>query len=456
MFKSQIAARDVVSSLKRHLLVDGFEVILDLEKSHGSWMVDARDGREYVDFFTGVASMPIGLNHPKMTTPAMIEKLGRLALNKPTNSDLYCEEYAEFVDTFFRVAVPPYFKYSFFVEGGAVGVENAIKAAFDWKVRKNFARGYTPEKGFPDGRGHRVLHFKEAFHGRTGYALSLTDSPDPNKTAWFPKWEWPRITNPKCSFPLSGENLARVQTLEAQAVREIEAALEKYKDDIACLIVEPIQGEGGDNQFRPEFFQTLSRLSKQHEFLLIMDEVQTGIGLTGKMWCHQHYGIEPDLMTFGKKMQVCGFVAGPRLDEVKDNVFHVPSRINSTWGGSLIDMVRCQLYLEIIEEENLLENARTEGAWLEGQVTALEQEFPGVIENGRGIGLFRAFDLNEKLDRAALLREAVNAGLLILPCGKRSVRFRPALNISRAELAEGLTRLRKAIQAAFLTAGAKA
>ena len=131
MRPDSIRPDEVKASLARHMLADGFDLIVDLEKSHGSWLIDQRDDRPYVDFFTGVASMPIGYNHPKMANDDVIRYLGRIALNKPSNSDLYSVEMARFVDAFHRIAVPTNCPHSFFVEGGSVAVENAIKAAFD-------------------------------------------------------------------------------------------------------------------------------------------------------------------------------------------------------------------------------------------------------------------------------------------------------------------------------------
>jgi L-lysine 6-transaminase len=388
--------------------------------------------------------MPLGFNHPKMVTDEVIQRLGRIAVNKPANSDAYTPEMAAFVETFFRTAVPDYFRYAFFIEGGALAVENAIKAAIDWKVQKNFQKGISFDD-HPDGLGKQVIHFKESFHGRSGYTLSLTESADPNKTKWFPKFDWPRIVNPKITFPLEGKNLENTIAKEKEAFAQIERALHERRDDIACLIIEPIQGEGGDNHFRSEFFQQLRTLADLHEFLLIFDEVQTGLGLTGKMWAHEHFGVHPDLLAFGKKTQVCGILAGPRLDEIESNVFHTPSRINSTWGGNLIDMVRCQLYLEIYEEENLVQRAADTGELLLQQLHALEAEFPGVIENVRGHGLFCAFDLTDRIDRKGLIRAAHGQRLIILPSGRKGIRFRPPLSIEPSVLVEGLSRLRKAL-----------
>ncbi|HRE09992.1 MAG TPA: aminotransferase class III-fold pyridoxal phosphate-dependent enzyme, partial [Ignavibacteria bacterium] len=249
----------------------------------------------------------------------------------------------------------------------------------------NFKKGYTEEKG------HKVIHFKQAFHGRTGYTMSLTNT-DPVKVALYPKFDWPRITNPKVTFPLNENNLDEVIKLENQAIAEINKAIADNKDDIACIILEPIQGEGGDNHFRVEFFRQLRKICDENEILLILDEVQTGVGMTGKWWAHQHY-VQPDIISFGKKSQVCGILATDRVDEIPDNVFHTSSRINSTWGGNIVDMIRFKKYLEIIKEDNLVENAANVGAYLLGKLTDMQQKYPAMLSNARGKGLFAAIDL---------------------------------------------------------------
>ncbi|HMD13587.1 MAG TPA: aminotransferase class III-fold pyridoxal phosphate-dependent enzyme [Bacteroidota bacterium] len=287
----------------KYMLVDVLDFTLDLKRSEGAYIYDSKSNRRLLDFFTFVASMPVGLNHPKMMTPEFLEKLTYVAVNKPTNSDVYTTEMAEFVEVFGRVAIPDYLPYAFFIEGGALGVENALKAAFDWKVKKNFAKGYKEE------RGTQIMHFRRAFHGRTGYTLSLTNT-DPIKTEFFPKFKWPRIDAPAIQFPLNAENLKAVIEAEKRALAQLKDAIKQNKDDIAAIILEPIQGEGGDNHFRKEFFVALRQLADENDILLIFDEVQTGVGLTGKMWAHQHF-VEPDMISFGKKMQVCGFLCRP-------------------------------------------------------------------------------------------------------------------------------------------------
>ncbi len=428
---------DVHGTLKKHMLVDGLDLVFDLKRSQGAYIYDSRNGRRFLDFFSFFATQPVGLNHPKMIDPSFKEKMASVAIHNPTNSDVYTVEMAEFVDTFDRVAIPPELPYLFLVAGGSVAVENALKTAFDWKVRKNLARGRGE-------KGSRVLHFREAFHGRTGYSISMTNTADPRKTMYFPKFDWPRIDNPKLRFPVAS-HLDEVIAAEKEAVAQIERALKDHPDDIAALIVEPIQGEGGDNHFRPEFLRKLRELADRHEFLYIVDEVQTGVGLTGRMWAYQHFGFNPDILVFGKKTQVCGILVGRRVDEVEKNVFHESTRINSTWGGNLVDMVRFGRYLEIIEEEKLVERARQVGITLLAELERLQAENPERISNARGRGLMCAFDLKDAETRDRFRKLAFESGLLVLGCGRRSIRFRPTLSVGIEEVEQGMSILRRVL-----------
>ena len=370
---STVEASRVHEVLKKHILADGYEMVLDLEKSRGSYLHDARTGKEYLDFFTFFASNPLGMNHPKLAEDQdFLERLQRAAINKPSNSDIYTREMAEMVDTFDRIGIPDYLPHAFFISGGALAVENALKVAFDWKVRKNFEKGYRQERGF------KVLHLDRAFHGRSGYTLSLTNTL-PNKTKYFAKFDWPRIESPALEFPLNDERLVDVQEREEQAIKQAKRYFESYPDQIAAIILEPIQGEGGDRHFRPEFHEALRELADKHEALLIYDEVQTGIGMTGRFWAHEHF-VKPDILAFGKKAQVCGILAGKRVDEVPDNVFEVSSRINSTWGANLTDMVRFTRVLEVIEEDHLVQHAEETGNYLQKQIDDSNEETQDALE----------------------------------------------------------------------------
>ncbi|SUZ87401.1 uncharacterized protein METZ01_LOCUS40255 [marine metagenome] len=434
-----ITPNKVRDSIGRYMLADGMEHVIDLEKSHGSWLVDARNNKEYLDLFSMFASMSVGYNHPYVLENK--DRLTDASLNKPTNSDVYSTQMAEFVETMGRMAQPEYLPYAFYVSGGALAVENALKTAFDWKVRKNLANGKN------EG-GSKIIHFQESFHGRTGYTLSLTDSPDSRKTDYFPKFEWPRIINPKLEFPATDEAIQIVKEKEAKAVEQIQRAMKEYPDEIAGLIIEPIQGEGGDNHFRESFFRQLRELANEHEFLLIYDEVQSGGGITGKMWAHQHYGddCQPDIISFGKKTQVCGIFASNRLNEVEGHVFEESSRLNSTWGGNLVDMVRFTIYLEIIERENLLDQVKENGDYLKLGLESLQKNYPETVFNVRNRGLFGAFDLKSGEERDKSIELIAKEGAIMLGCGTKSIRFRPHLNISRSEIDQGIDMINRALK----------
>jgi L-lysine 6-transaminase len=417
------------------MLVDGFHLVYDPDRSRGSWLVDARTGQRYLDVYTFFASSPLGHNPPGVVDdPDFMALLARMAANKPANPDVYTTELAEFVETFARVLGDPALPHLFFIEGGALAVENALKAAFDWKSRRNEQQGRDP------ALGTRVLHLTRAFHGRSGYTLSLTNT-HPAKTARFPRFDWPRVDVPAIRFPL-GDHLEQVVGAERRALAQARTAFESYPHDIACFIAEPIQGEGGDNHMRPEFLQAMQQMCRDHEALFVLDEVQTGVGLTGSGWAYEQMGLEPDLVAFAKKAQVGGVMAGRRVDDVADNVFQVSGRINSTWGGGLVDMVRSRRLLEIIEQEHLIAAAAGTGGWFGKELQALQDRHPTLVTNARGRGLMCAIDLPDPESREQVvhaMREREH--VLILPGGERSIRFRPALCISQEELQYGLDAL---------------
>src|ERR1700679_2943411 len=202
----QLGPDGVHEVLARSILADGLDFVLDLDRSAGSYLVDARDGRRYLDMFTFFASSALGMNHPALAHDEEFRvELVQAALHKPSNSDVYSVAMARFFETFARVLGDPALPHLFFVDGGALAVENALKVTFDWKSRHNEARGIDPELGT------RVLHLRGAFHGRSGYTLSLTNT-KPVTVARFPKFDWPRIDAP---FIRPG--------LDERAIRELEA-----------------------------------------------------------------------------------------------------------------------------------------------------------------------------------------------------------------------------------------
>jgi L-lysine 6-transaminase len=430
-----ISPSKVLETIEQHVLLDGFKIVVDLDKSRGPYLHNAVTNKRLIDLYGFFGSMPIGFNHPHFEDPAVQRDLLRAAKVKIANSDVYSEDYAEFVETFERVVgLPPLERY-LFIEGGAMAVENCLKAAMDWKVRKNMAAGHGE-------RGTQILHFRRAFHGRSGYTMSLTNT-DPRKTDLFAKFEWPRVSCPHIDFSLSeSEREADVIAREQNAEREIRDLVHRRNIDICAIIIEPIQGEGGDNHFRGEWLQKLRQICDESDILLIFDEVQCGMGATGRNWCCEHFNVVPDLLAFGKKAQVCGVMAGPRIDEVKDNAFRLSSRLNSTWGGNFTDMVRSTQFLRIIEKEHLVENAAKVGGYFLDQLRDLQKEEP-LISAARGRGLFLAFDLPDAKTREEFWKGFFDLGVLTLRSGENSIRFRPPLDITAGVIDEAMDAMRK-------------
>lgn len=397
--------------LKNYILVDGFHHVADLKASHGSWFIDSVTGKEYLDLYSQFASQPLGWNYPKIKRD--ISKFLYAVVNPIANSDVYTEPYLEFIEEFAKITSD--FKHYFFVSGGALGVENALKAAFDWKAQK---LGWDDYYDFSQINDLDVIHLTEAFHGRSGYTLSLTNT-GVTKTKWYPQFKWTRIANPKIAEDYDYERLEQISLNQAYE------ALKSKK--VAAIILETIQGEGGDNHFSPKYLRTLRELATEHEAMFILDEVQTGLGLTGKMWAYQHYDVIPDMICFGKKVQVCGFCSTSRIDEIPNNVFKVSGRINSTWGGSLVDMIRSTIYLKIIEEDHLVEKAEIIG----GYFLEMLKELP--LKNVRGRGLMLAFDLSSPHERDVFLSK-LNEKIFCLKSGTQSIRFRPHLTLEKEEV----------------------
>nr|WP_231856090.1 L-lysine 6-transaminase [Nocardia cyriacigeorgica] len=427
--ESVTTASRVHEILSASILADGFELVLDLRRSQGRHLVDERDGTVYLDMFGFFASNALGMNHPALAgDEAFVAELATAALNKPSNSDIYTVAMARFVQTFVRVLGDPRLPHLFFIDGGGLAVENALKVAFDWKSRHNESHGRSPRLGT------QVMHLTGAFHGRTGYTLSLTNT-DPVKTARFPVFEWPRIDAPYLG---EGRDIAAAEQL---ALDQAARAFAENPHDIACFIAEPIQGEGGDRHLRPEFLAAMQQLCHDNDALFVLDEVQTGVGMTGTTWAYQQLGLTPDVVAFGKKTQVCGVMAGGRVDEVSDNVFAVSSRLNSTWGGNLTDMVRTRRILEVIERDGLVDRARLLGVHLLDGLTELAQRHPTVTEP-RGRGLMCAITLPDtrfRDDVLTQLREREH--VLLLGTGERGIRFRPPLTVTTEELDAAVTAL---------------
>jgi len=427
----------------------------DIWNSRGSYLKDL-NGNLYLDMCGFFSTAPVRFDHPRLRDNSFIEKMGRIALYRPSIADFWTEELAEFVDIFRKLATPPYMHHYFFIDGGSLAVENALKAAFDWKVRVNMKKGKIQkdpqEELLP--LGTKVIHFERAFHGRSGYTLSLTHTVDPRKYKYFPKFDWFRIDPPVLYFNNDGNvaNQEDVEKQQALAIDKIKDLLKDHADDIAAIVIEPIQCEGGDRHIPVTFFAQLRTLADENDIILIYDEVQTGFGTTGKMWAHEYFGDDarPDIVAFSKKTQTGGIMANhDRFFKIDENVFGnagpCKSRLNSTWGGNPVDMVRCAQFLKIIDENNLIENAQKMGAYFIQGLRDLCKKFKDIIENPRGRGLLLGFDAVKPDMKFQLWTAFRDQQLLCLTCGARTLRFRPHLDLTEEEVDDALDKMNRAL-----------
>lgn len=403
--RKTVVPKDCRPIAAKHTITEHYDLVYDLEKSYGNYLYDSLNERYLLDLVSFYASNPLGYNHPALQDKDFESKLLRAAKTNPNNSDFLTVEYSTFLQAFYKHAMPSQFKYVFFITAGTLAVDNAIKTAFDWKMRKS--------PYIKDPSQMTVAYIKKSFHGRSGFALNCT-SDNYTKYKNFPRLNWVELE------------------YSQNTLGELELAM--YNEDVAAVILEPIQSSGGDNFFHESFHVGLRDLCNKVDTLLIYDEIQTGVGMTGKFWCYEHYKVVPDIVCFGKKLQVAGFMATSRLDEVKEHVFKEPNRLDGTFTGTLVDMVRATKYLEIIKKEKLVKNADKVGTHLLIQLLNLQNKYPA-IRNVRGLGLLCAFDLEDKQARDKVLEEALNTeALLLFGCGERSIRLRPSLIFSVAEV----------------------
>jgi L-lysine 6-transaminase len=381
---------------------DYYEVV-DTDQSSGSHMVTI-DGKKIIDFYSYFASGAIGHNHPVFGTVDW----NKTGPHKPAHSDVLTRQYKECIAALAKVAPEGLTCISHINATGARAVESAIKACFHHRPWAT-----------------KVLSAKGAFHGRTLATLSATHSKLEQKFG-FPSFRWPTF-----KFPVFKENdeAGNMQRVE-KSLKQIEKVLKKGR--LACVIAEPIQGEGGDRHAPVAFWKGLRELTYKYNVPLVLDEVQTGFGMTGKMWAHEYFGIAPDIVVFSKKSHVSGYFCVPSLHVAESG------RINSTTGGDLNDMVRTILIIETILKENLLENVKKMGAYLKGKLLGLQENFSTYVSNVRGEGLMLAFDLPTPEARDMLHSKLLENGLLALKSGTRSIRFRPYLDVKQETIDQAM------------------
>ncbi|MDR3689787.1 MAG: aminotransferase class III-fold pyridoxal phosphate-dependent enzyme [Fimbriimonas sp.] len=428
---------EMLAELNRYVIAQPYPFVLDLAKCEGMWMV-TEDGQRLFDWAGYFGSKLIGHNHPGLYDDAYTRRLVIAANNKTANPDFLTKYCLDYYRMLFRVA-PEIMRNDalevYAVNSGAEAVENMMKyliAKFNQK-RMNASRMAS---------NRRFLYFDKAFHGRTVFALGVTQTIDPVATKDFQG-----LTtggNIRLPFPVFDSGASSRQNMDnaVKALEQVESVLGLMSDDVVGIIVEPIQGAGGHRVALPEFFQGLSRLAHQHNVYLAFDEVQTGLGVTGKMWAIDHFNLPypPMAIATGKKFGNGVVYMLESLDDI--------GVLDSTWGGSLADMVRVVREMEIVEQEDLIAQAATKGKRLAEGLCGLVERFHPVLHNVRGLGLYQGVSLDTPERKANVIEVARDRfQLILLGAGNRSIRTRPNLSVTEEEIDLFVDLLGKTIEA---------
>lgn len=415
-------------------------VVLDPERSEGVWLQDL-DGNVFLDLFASFALGALGYNHPALLATASSTEFARAAVNPTSTPFLTGPDWLSFIAEVEARWAPAGMGAMYCVDGGGEGVESALKAAFivhGERRRRAQGRPADPNQLPADeqlawmtnhGTDAVVLSFEGAFHGRGLGPLSATHSKLVHK-ADLPAFPWPVAPFPASRWPLdqyAEENARR----EAECLAEVERQLDRFAGRVAAVLVEPIQSEGGDRHASPAFFQALQRLARQAGAAFVLDEVQTGVGTSGRLWAAEHLKLPepPDLLCFGKKMQMGGFFARP------DYAIAQFGRMYQTRNGDRSRAMLARTVLSTIEAEGLLENVRRTGQVFLDGLQALCARHPRLLSQARGRGFLLAFDLPTPAARDEFNRRALDQGVFATYTGTCSVRLRPHL-ITRPEQAE--------------------
>ena len=423
----------------RHQDARTVHVYQDAKQSLGNYLVDV-DGNVLLDVYGHIAALPIGYNHPDLLAALRSGRLDWATGYRPALGVAPPAEWVELVDGPLMSIAPRGLTKLVTVTTGSEAVENAIKAAFIRRARVRRG-GAAPsaeeltscmENRQESANAMQVISFEGGFHGRSLGALSLTRSKAIHKLD-IPAFPWPRVSFPDVRFPLA-EHAEANRASEARSLEELEVALKAGAGRVAAVIVEPIQGEGGDRHASAGFFREIRRLTRAHDVALIVDEVQTGGGATGTFWAHEAWGLEdpPDLVTFSKKLQLGGYFS------TEEYAAPEAYRIFNTFLGDPFRGAQLEVILEIVAAGELVAAARTIGEVLVRELDALAARHPGLVSGARGAGTFAAIDARDPVTQGRLLHALRQRGLEVGGSGTRSLRFRPALVFEARHVGEAI------------------
>lgn len=429
MKKKTVKPEDVLMTLDERMSVTGLKLVIDPLKSAGLTIFDSWHEKEFIDFSFGGGRIPLTYNHRGFKDEEYIKRMRTATPFFAPADEIYSSEYATFVREFSRFALDDDFISLRFGSSHSDAVEMALKAAFDYKAQKNI-------RSSKKNQALAVVCLEEAFHGFSGYALSLHKTSDVRTDGFYPLFDFPAIINPKLKFPASEKNMKRVEQLENEAILQLKAHLQNGKRSLCAVIIEPVQGRGGDNYFRNEFFKKLKELSEENDFLLIFDETLTGFGTCGAKWAHSAAGVTPDILIFGGKSPLAG-VAGGKCFEQVESVFNVPGRLS---GGPVVNLSRFVYgakLIEIIEDEKLLENAKKIGVDLGRRLSAICESSP-YAKNPRATGVMGALDFHNEKARDKIIRSLFEEGFIAAACGVKTVALRLPLDAPLMNVHKGL------------------
>lgn len=425
----------------------------DYSKSQGNYVCDA-DGNMLLDVYSQIASIPVGYNNPELIKLAKSDAMTNALVNRPATGNFPSVDYLDILEGGLLKAAPKGAKGVWTALSGSDSNECAFKAAFIYQAEKRRAaaghKTFTADEtescmdnakpGSPD---QSIMSFSSAFHGRLLGSLSATRSKPIHKLD-IPAFNWPKAPFPELKYPLE-EHAAENRAEEQRCLKAVAEIIDERAawSPVAAIIVEPILSEGGDKHASAEFFQGLRKITKEKDVLMIVDEVQTGVGATGKFWAHEHWNLPtpPDMVTFSKKAQAAGYFYF--RDDIRPTM---PYRQFNTWCG---DPARAILFGGIYKEitqNNLVAKTAEIGKSLFSELKGLAKKYPQVFNNLRGesTATFIAWDNQTPQARDAFVSTVKNMGVNIGGCGPQSVRLRPMLNFEQKHAAILLDTLEKA------------